>query len=487
MAAHVAFVKGLARQGYQVAQGNAYLLVNSDCPIYVGIFGSCFGNNAAAPYIIPQPPIEQSYVDPLYAAPLNTTGPDDSTTNIIYRLGDQDALITLVSFPPKAAYLGYQSYVFTSETSNYPNPDPLQVLSPDPERYEIFGSIGNDINDVVVQNQYGTPWGGRPVMFITTSNQQVADDLVAKATAKGIDPRSVFIEPAGSNAIYGNGSNADDLVTLIRYALSKNSSAGSNWLSHLSKNVIVYKVTSGSTAVTAYPENQYTTRTGNSELQLQPQLNELSSLLQAWLIANTPPTETVATKPMDRTTADTPEGVPHGLVGADCISKGTVCLGDNEDTSTYAFSAEVTLSDTDTLFVAGINHNQLNNSSYLSLDIYNATQFAGVASTAQTNPSATGFNSGTLTGSAQAVLQDLGLYASASDALKAALPDLYVTLVSKNCSVATAYCVDLKGDTLLQAGVPINIYERQYVHPGTTAGANTNVMIFPNVISPGFD
>ena len=92
-----------------------------------------------------------------------------------------------------------------------------------------------------------------------------------------------------------------------------------------------------------------------------------------------------------------------------------------------------------------------------------------------------------MTGSAQGVLQDLGLYASASDALKAALPDLYVTPVSKNCSVAMAYCVDLDGDTVIPAGVPINVYERQYVHPGTTAGANTNVMIFPNVVSAGFN
>jgi hypothetical protein len=224
------FVNSLSSDGYVVAQGNVYLFSNSDCPLFVSIFNSCFGNNPAAPYIIPQPPIEQSYVDPYYATQLTTPGPNGSETNIVYRLGDEDALITLVSYPPKGAYFGYQSYVFTSETSNYSNSDPLQVLSPDPSRFEIFGSVGNDVNSIIVQNQNGVTWGGRVVMYITAANQDVANDLISKAKAKGIDPSSIFVEPLGSNVNAGNGSPADDLVTLIRYAIPKNSSAGSNWL-----------------------------------------------------------------------------------------------------------------------------------------------------------------------------------------------------------------------------------------------------------------
>ncbi|MBV8135734.1 MAG: hypothetical protein JO121_08885 [Deltaproteobacteria bacterium] len=111
---------------------------------------------------------------------------------------------------------------------------------------------------------------------------------------------------------------------------------------------------------------------------------------------------------MNKTSEDSPDGIPRGVVGSDCIKKGTICAGDNQDSSTYAFSSNIMLSDTDIVFVAGINHNLLNNSSYLALDINNATESAGVASASQTNPSATGFDSGILTGSARAVLQDLG-------------------------------------------------------------------------------
>jgi hypothetical protein len=84
-------------------------------------------------------------------------------------------------------------------------------------------------------------------------------------------------------------------------------------------------------------------------------------------------------------------------------------------------------------------------------------------------------------------LRELGIYSGASDLLKAALPNLYVALVSKNCSVATTYCVSLEGDTLIPANVPINVYERSYINPGATTGANTNVMVYPNVVSAGFE
>jgi hypothetical protein len=99
-------------------------------------------------------------------------------------------------------------------------------------------------------------------MFITTSNQDVANDLIAKAKAKGIDPNSILVEPLGSNVNVGNGSVADDLITLIRYAIPQHSSAGSNWLTNVSSSVMVYKVSSPSTPVAKLAPNKYTSRTG---------------------------------------------------------------------------------------------------------------------------------------------------------------------------------------------------------------------------------
>jgi len=130
-----------------------------------------------------------------------------------------------------------------------------------------------------------------------------------------------------------------------------------------------------------------------------------------------------------------------------------------------------------------VNHNSFSNSSYISLDIYNAKEAEGVASAAQTNPEAVGFNSGTLAGSAEAVIRELGLYNLASPALKLALPSLYISVVSRNCTYLTKYCVSLDGTSLVPSSDAINMYERAYLRPGTTTGADVNKMLVPRLIS----
>lgn len=481
-------VTGLRASGYQVAQGNAFLFTNAECPTFVAIFGSCFGNNSAAPYVVPQPPTEGSYVNPDYAAPLNTPGPNGQNTNIVYRLSDNDALITVVSYPPTGAYFGYQSYVFTSAISNYPTSLPLQVVAPHgsnpASRYELFGSIGNDVNNVIVQNQFQSPWNGQVVVYVSTSNQVLAVDLVQQLSANGVKAKAIMVEKIGANVRTGNGQLADDLVTLIRYAVPQDQSAADNWLNNLNANVKVYKV-SKTTAVTRYPTNRYTPRTSNSELLLTAPLDEMASLLNGWLAA-VQPTQTIQTQTFAPTTLYDPvTQSPTGLVGSECIEKGTICAGDNQDTYTYALSPKIQLSGNDTMIVAGVNHNLLANSSYISLAIYNAAEAAGVASASQTNPDAVGFNKGTLTGSAEGVLRDLGLYNLASPALKLALPKLYVSLISRNCTYATSYCVSLEGTSLIPAGANIDMYERAYLRPGDTTSADLNNMLRPRVISGG--
>ena len=481
-------VTGLREDGYHVAQGNAFLFTNADCPSFVAVFGSCFGNNSAAPYVVPQPPTEGSYVDPNYAAPFNTPGPNGQNTNIVYRLSNNDALITIVSYPPTGAYFGYQSYVFTSEISNYPVSLPLQVVAPHgnnpASRYELFGSIGNDVNNVIVQNQFQSPWNGQVVVYVSTPNQALADDLVQQLSTNGVNAKAIMIEKIGANVRTGNGQAADDLVTLIRYAVPQDQSAADGWLNNLNANVKVYKV-SKPTAVTRYPTNRYTPRTSNSEELLRAPLDEMAGLLNNWL-ATVQPTQTIQTQTFSPTTLYDPvTQSPSGLVGSECIEKGTICAGDNQDTYTYALSPKIQLSGNDTMVVAGVNHNLLSNSSYVSLAIYNAAEAAGVASASQTNPEAVGFDKGTLTGSAEAVLRTLGLYDSASATLKLALPKLYISLISRNCTYATNYCVNLQGTSLIPAGANIDMYERAYLRPGTTTSADLNNMLRPRVVSGG--
>jgi hypothetical protein len=491
------WIKHLASRNYTVVQGNVFLMVNAECPTFVAIFDSCFGNNPAAPYIILQPPIEYSYVDPYYAVPLETPGPE-GLTNIIYRLGSHDALVTLISYPPKAAYFGYQSYVFTREISAYAGITPPRppTVSPDPSRYEIFGSIGNAVNNVIVQNQYGSaPWGGTVVMYITTPNQNLANALMANARSHGINPNSIFVEPVGSNVITGNDASADDMLTLMRYAVPESTSAASDWQNALSSNVLVYKVTNTDLAVSRFGANQYTAHVSNTdETGLTTALQQLAALLQTYLADTQTPIDTAASHQTEATTEDDANGIPtSGLVGASCIAYGVNCEGDNQDTSTYAtlINYVLLLGPEETAFIAGVNHSveSVNNNHYISVDIYNASNSSGVASASQTNPTATGFDSGFLTGSAQQVLTALGITIPPEDTeLTENISKLYVTFIARNCNnstiaAASAYCIDLMGRSLIPLDDPISIIERSYVVPGMTTGGYPPEMVYPYIIA----
>ena len=494
---------------YRVVQGTAFLLTNSECPKFISIFGTCFGQNPASPYIIPQPPIEDSYVDPRYATKFNTPGPNGQTTNLIYRLSDQDALVTIVSYPPKAAYCGYITYLFTRESSNYAGitpPQPLPILrllgladrikSPDRNRYAIFGSIGNDVNNVIVQNQLGvSPWSNVIVVYVTTSNQILAAALKQSAQDHGIDPKSIFIEPIGSNVITGDGVEADDMWTVMRYAIPESDRAAENWTKNLSRNVLVYKVSNPTLTVQRYGNIDYTRRTVNTDEttfvpSLRTALKQLATLLQNYLTAKQSPSE-ATNQPIMATTTNA-DGVPNGgLVGSVCIQYGTSCLGDDQDTSTYAALPVRDLQLEETAFVVGVNHNvpNLNNTRYVSLAVYNAARGFGVASSSQTNPQAVGFDTGSLNGSAEGVLQALGISIPPEYTdLMANLPNLYVTAIARDINNPTIgparqYAIDLKGTSLVPIDATLVITERSYIVPGTTTGGDVNGMLYPLVVA----
>jgi hypothetical protein len=491
------WIKTLSSQNYTVVQGNVFLMVNTECPTFVAIFDSCFAQNPAAPYIIPQPPIEQSYVNPYYAVQLETPGPE-GLTDIIYRLGNHDALVTIISYPPKAAYLGYQSYVFTRDISDYAGitPPRTPTVSPDPSRYDIFGSIGNAVNSVIVENQIGSaPWGGTVVMYITTPNENLAKALMADASSNGINPNSMFVEPVGSNVITGNDASADDLVTLMRYAVPESTAAASEWQNALSSNVLVYKVTNTDIAVSRFGANQYTAHVSNTdETGLTTALQQLAALLQTYLADTQTPIDTAASHQTEATTEVDANGIPtSGLVGSACIAYGFDCLGDSQDTSTYAtlINYVLLLGPEETAFIAGVNHSveSVNNNHYLSVAIDNASNASGVASASQTNPTAVGFDSGFLTGSAQQVLTALGITIPPEDTeLTEHISKLYVTFIARNCNnstiaAANTYCIDLMGSSLIPLDDPISIVERSYVVPGRTTGGYPPEMVYPYIIA----
>ena len=125
------------------------------------------------------------------------------------------------SYPPKAAYLGYISYVFTSQVNNYAGitPPTPPTPSPDSSRYEIFGSIGNDVNDVIVKNVGRSPKldliVSRLELSHTLKNPTGKERRLAKALAKIADKYElILIDCAPTESIL-----TDAAYHASRYAL----------------------------------------------------------------------------------------------------------------------------------------------------------------------------------------------------------------------------------------------------------------------------
>ncbi len=271
---------------YSVIQGNAHVFNLADCSTAIKVFGSCSGNNPAAPYIEINPPVSNGttneFIEPCYNLTVEpcqsastslinaytTVGPAQNYVNPYYRLGDQDALVVIVRLPPKAAYFGYQSYVFTRSTQQYisylPNCKPIGRVNIC--RWYVLGSVGNSVNNIAIAQQTGgitlpAPGSndGPEVAFITTSNQTLYEQLKAtfSSPAVGGSQSLLFIEPlypknqasltapdspnlpySPHNVITGfdvDGMAPDQAIhdefnTLIRYAAFENHDASQTWL-----------------------------------------------------------------------------------------------------------------------------------------------------------------------------------------------------------------------------------------------------------------
>lgn len=87
----------------------------------VAAFGSCFGNNKTTPYYVLDVPLGGITLPP-YLSGLHPSG--NASINTFYELHDDEALITIVTLPPLAAYFSSQSYMVERDARWY---DPSQV------------------------------------------------------------------------------------------------------------------------------------------------------------------------------------------------------------------------------------------------------------------------------------------------------------------------------------------------------------------------
>lgn len=465
--------------GYSVRSGKARQFGIEDCDRVVPIFGNCFGNNPAAPYVVALvPQIPGEYLDPYY----NTSfiyPEEDAGLSLSYRLNPNEAVILMGQTPPQGAYFGAQTYLFARQGTPKP---PLWFsfflgeettslfffVSPNPERFLSFSSLSESINHVRMSRQLGAPSAfDRRFYTIHSADPQTANTVKQALIGAGAAEKAIFIEALPNSVKLGLGASSDDLTTLVRYALPKNESEGERWRDTLPLSVLrVSGPDSAIGSVKRFGPQPESVLTGNDESGLLVALRDLTFELKQGLGISL--------------FTETSEFLPASsinLTGKKCIPATMNCLGETLDTDTYRISSAVVLDSNDVLVVAGVDHTETGNATYVSLSVNDQSILKGVASESQTGTAA-GFVSGRLKGSASAFLAEEGR--RISPALSVAKEKLYLRLFARNCS-GLPFCTVISA-AKVALDKPLVLTQRAYVKPGDSLGADPTKLLSPRLI-----
>lgn len=451
---------------YEVASGYPELYTQDDCQYTYAALRNCLGNNPTAPYVLPVVPSwPNEFCDPALKNAFGETPEGDSAT---YRLDPREAIVVLGTLPPAGRYAGLQTYVATHEgTYDATSPAYQSIASNQPDALGIFfarvpqnqgrilsfSSLGNSINNVVIDRQSGASFGTLKFFIITPDAGM--DQAVRSALGQlGVSSADIFTEPISANGIQlGLEQPADDFITVMRYALPDDANAGDNWRNTLPLSVLrVREPASSSRAPQPYPTSVYDARSVTTEGQYAGDLNNLiAAVCGRWGSCSEPAPVLDLQAP------------PINLIGPSCRQIGMNCLGDTQDTS-YFFSRNLTLDQGEIYAVADTLATGTGNAVYVSLGINDSSKLLGVASV----------DDPALEGSAGAYAPTVGN-----------TDKLYVYYLTRNCAgldnLTDGKCFSITDD-MVPPGVPIKISLRDYVYPGTARGPDATQMLNPIVM-----
>lgn len=456
----------LEARGYDVARGYWTVWGAEDCKYPLRTVGMCYGNNPTAPYALAVlPRWKDEYVDMKLHHALMAAQRNMSPN---YRLAGREALVILAELPPPARYFGLGTNVFTRETVlNDQDPIYLRVtdvqlrdilfgMSPNPARMMMVASIGNSINNVVIEQQSAAAFSQHRY-FIVTPDQDMAADMIAALVRAGVMPDHIFTEPVAPALVrVGLGPEADDLITYVRYAMPVNEVQGEDWWKRLPLTVLRVRDPRAAEPVNPFPVPAYYPRSWNRDerTQLGADLQALAAAVRAqWQ------------QPAAATLPFFSAYIALDLVGQHCLGslgpgRGPMdCLGDSPD-SDYQISPSLHIDDGQVIAVVGTLGTETGNATYVSLSINWFPALVGV----QNIPDP----------------QLRGTAAPFAGALQHEDRFFYVHYVARNCS-GLHPCLEVsKKDVPLQGA--IKAIQRNYVAPGSRSGPDPTRMLNPVAI-----
>lgn len=487
-------IADLAASGFQVSQGYPALYTQQDCyDRTYPILKNCFGANPAAPYVLPVVKSwPEEYVDPALVNAFVETDPGYSVT---YRLDQREALVIYGQMPPPGRYMGLQTFEFSEhgqwrpkdydQWANTPDlPFPMQYLfstipPDDPESHRIItlSSLGDVVNNVVMERQSGYPFGEIRYFIVTPS--AATDTAVRLALqAQGVPDSHIFTEQIprqdefGPIGPLGLGKNAIDFFTAFRYAVPDDLDVAETWRANPPLTVLRMRAPDSLGPVQRYGSLVFAPRTANSEAYLAGDLQNLVDAVcdSVSSYANLTSTDCVQPPPASSFIWDLVRD--FGWTGPYCRDIGMDCLGDQQEAA-YFFSTPRPTGAGEVYAVVATLATETDNAIYVGLSANDASIMGGV-------PNGTLLDT-QLKGSAD-------VYAFTVDSTG----KFFVRYFTDDCAVLAnvpgglANCTEIsgmstQGDPALQGMIIISL--RDYIAPGTTSGPNASELLTPRILT----
>jgi hypothetical protein len=476
---------GAQSQGFRMLSGYVKLYTQDDCENYsYPIMGTCYGNNPAAPYVMPiMPSWPDEYIDP---ATVNAFGKTDPGYSASYRLDPREAILIAGTMPPPAAYLGLQSYLNTRQGTFDTTSPTYQFISNtmpinlstffstvpgNPSRIQMAASIDNAINDVVIKNQAGAVFSTTRY-FIITPDQYMDRALRQVLEQNAVPAANIFTEPISATLRTGLDAAADDFVTLMRYAMPDDGGGpgtpSDKWRNDLPLIVLRIRDITTGRHPELWPPLVFDTRTGVNEKGLAPSVkNLLHAVGDKWQQPCEKPD--CSDKAVSFMNWQPP---PINLFGPLCIPIGMNCLGDTQDT-VYQILGRFSLDNREVYAVAGPLGTVTGNATYVGLGLNSSRRQEGIGnvSSPQLLNTALAFST-TVTNTEQLYLYYFTRDCSGLE-----------SLTGPNCrSVPTSelpVCADPSDPNCDRLVFSL----RDYIRPGTQRGPDAAVTLPPMVLT----
>jgi hypothetical protein len=500
-----ALVGDFGRSGFEVTRGYPHLWTMDDCEYTYAAALNCYANNPTSPYVVAAvQPWPEEFVDPATVDVYGKTRRGYSST---FRLDPREALVIFGQMPPPGRYMGLQSYVFSHEwvieendpahpwgypwvtrahqggRDRFVNSPMVQYLFSTLPRHEqrvqSFSSLGNSINNVVMDQDASGASFGAVRYFVITPDQEMEQSVRNALDRLGVAEDDVFTEPIAQRFVraetdlggelgpLGLDREALDFMTGLRYAMPTNEQAADAWRARLPLTVLrVRESPTSARAAVPYEAVVADDRSAEDESGLQEDLGNLVATVRARAVDGPWNLGVLKAPSMGQPPFMGNVETWLGHFGPHCRSIGLNCLGDGQDAS-YFFMPPQPLDDGQVYAVVGTLGTKTGNATYNALSINDASLLKGVGNVPDTTleGSADGY-AGTVANTDKFFVhfftRDCGAIQRLTDGACTTITERMIPPMSD---------VDAAGDAHLHGFFTSGL--RSYVKPGTTRGPVT--------------